>query len=442
MANIAIADLLYLAKERYSKIVSEIMNREPLLLQKFEKAADAEWDGQGRYYVIPVHLEGGQSQGFYAEGEQLPPSVAQVGDRFLCYPKAMAYTVRITRQNILAIKEGPGAFVNAKEWEVRQNTTSLREKMARAMWGDGMGVLGILAAIPVVAGGNSTITFTDQTNMQYFRKGMFIDVWEPAYPVASRRRISDMNGGSFANDETSFDVGWKILEVNRAARTIKVAGDILAGGGPGAGLDDPAAGDYVLPQNEGLGLAAAAGGSNLSTGKEITGLQALFSTGQFWPTIQTLSYATYPELQSPRDTAGAPRKLTPDLLQKMLHDIETASDKEVNFIGFDKFQMRTLLAGGLQDVRHVSAKIHLGYTEMDWNGKKFFVDRQAPPAKCVMLSTDVIGRAVLADMGPMDGAMGERIPRFAIQEWAYGADFNLINRNPVAGGWIENLTTS
>jgi len=435
VAEIKIIDILYAAKERYSKNVAEIMNREPLLLQHFNRTTDAIWDGEGKYFVMPLHLEGGQSQGFYAESEGLPPSVAQVGDRYICYPKAMAFTVKITRQNLLAIKQGPGAFFSAKEWEVRQNTISLREKMSRAMWGDGQGVLGVLSGIAVVAGGDSTLTFTNDTNMQYLRKGMFIDVWTPAFPVVTRKRISDMAGGSAAANNTSFDVGWKILEVNRAAYTIKVDGDINAG----AAGEDPAAGDYVIPQNEGINLNGATG--NLATGKEITGLQAGFSTGQFWNNIQGLAYATLTELQSPRDTAGADRNLTPDLLQVNNDAIEQASGKMINMVGMDYLQFRRLLTAGLQDVRHVSEQVKLGYTKLTWNGKTIFKDRLCPPGKVFLGSTDCIHRVVLGEFGPFDSAaMGERINGKAVYEWAFGADMNLIYSHSQGGGWIENLT--
>lgn len=438
MTVIKISDFLFAAKERYGRDVTDIMNREPLLLRKIKKATDVHWDGEGRYFVRPLRLEGGQSQGFYAEAEILPPSEPSVGDRMLIYFKSMAFTIQITRQNIIAIKQNAGAFFNAKANEVEQNTISLREKMSRAMAGDGMGVLGILAGAAVVAGGDSTLTFTDATNMQYFRKGACLDLWRPAYPVVTRTRISDMAGGSAAADNVSFDKGWRILEVNRAARTVKVDGDMNAGGG----AQNPAAGDYALPMNEGIGLNGVAAGSNLDTGKEIAGLQYLFSTGQYWPRLQALSYATYPEIQSPRDTAGAPRPLTPIMLEKMKDDIQIASGMGIDFIYFDHFQNRQLLAAGLQDVRHVSEKVALGYTEFSWNGKSFFVDRLAPPGKALLCSLDALGRVEAEDLGPMDGPQGERISRYAVQEWAYGADMNLFVRKPNAGGWIENLTTS
>lgn len=431
MADITIADLLYLAKERYSRNVADITNREPRLLNRVKKATDVEWDGEGRFFVHPIHLEGGQSQGFYAEAEQLPPSEPQVGERMIIFCKAMAFTVRITRQNLLAIKQGPGAFFNSKAHEVEENTISLLEKMSRAFGGAGMGVLGILAGAGSVAAGNTTFTFTDKTNMQHFRKGLKVDIWAPAYPVANRKNHT---GG---DDNTTFDVGWKIIDVNRAARTITVQGDH-----PAAGGDDAAAGDYVLPQNEGIGLSGAAAGSNLESGKEIMGLEGLFSTGQFFPKLQNLALGTFTELQAPRDTAGAPRAISPNLLQKMHDDIQTASGKMIDFIWLDYHQNRTLLAAGLQDVRHVSEKVKLGYTEMTWNGKPLFVDRQAHPGKVFLGSMECLGRVVLAEMGPMDGPMGERIPRFAVTEWAFGADMNLFNRQPNGGGWIEDLTTS
>ena len=425
MTDIAIKDVLFLMKERYSTDITEIMNREPLLLQRISKATDVEWDGVGKYFKRPVHLEGGQSQGFYAEGETLPPSEPQVGDSFVIYCKAMAFTVRITRQNLLALKQGLGGFVNSKSFEVNQNTMSLREKMSIAFGNEGMGVLGIVLGTPSFSTPLSTIVFNSDTNMQRFRKGMKLDGWLPAYPVVTRH--------GHANS-TTFNAGFPIFEVNRAGRTIKVTGDVTT---------SPAwaSGDYVMAQNEGIGLSGATG--NLANGKQITGLLSLFSTGNYWLTLQGLTYTSLPEISSPRNTAGSDRKLTPDLMQIMKDDIEIASKEDVDFIYLDHFQNRTLLAGGLTDVRHVSQKIKLGYTELDWNGKKLFIDRLAPPGKVFMGGLNALGRAVLADMGPMDSSPGgERIPGLAVQEWAFGADMNLFVRNPLAGGWIENLTKS
>lgn len=427
MTDIKISDVLFLMKERYSSDITEIMNREPLLLQKISRATDVEWDGVGKYFKRPVHLEGGMSQGFYAEAEALPPSEPQVGDSFLIYCKAMAFTIRITRQNLLSLKQGMGGFVNSKSFEVNQNTMSLREKMSIAFGNEGMGVIGILSVDATVAAGVSTLTFTTDTNMQYYRKGQKLEAWAPAYPVVTRHGHAS---------SATFNQGMPITEVNRAARTVKVTGDMTTA--PAA-----VAGDYIMYQNEGIGLNGAAAGSNLDSGKQITGLQQLYSTGNKWVRLQGLAYATLPELKSPRSTAGSDRNLTPDLMQVMKDDIEIASKEEVDFIWMDHFQHRKLLAGGLADVRHVSQKIKLGYTELDWNGKKIFVDRLAPPGKVFMGSLKTMGRAVLAEMGPMDASPGgERLPGFAVQEWAFGSDQNLFTRNPVAGGWLENLTKS
>ncbi len=433
MPEIKISDALWYLKERLSKDVGSIMNREPLLHNKIKKAVDAEWDGEGKYFRVPIQLEGGQSQGFYAEGEILPDSEPQVGDNFLIYPKSCAFTVRVTRQNLLAVKQGLGAFFNGKAKEVTENTLSLREKMARAFGGTGMGVLGTLSGVAVVAGGNSTLPFSTDTNMQHFRKGMRVDVWAPAYPVVTRRRLGNP---SAAADNTTFDRGWKILDVNRPQRTIVVQGDINAGGG----AQNPIAGDYVMPQNEGINLNGATG--NLATGKEYAGLEYLFSTGQYWTAIQGLSYANNTELQSPRSTAGAPRPLTPILMQRFSDAIRIASGMTPNFHWMDFDQKNLLLEAGLQDVRHVSEKVKLGITEFTWNGKDLVADRQAPPGKICLANLEALGRVEMAPLGPMDGSMGERLPRYAIQEWAFGADENLFVRQPNAGGWVENLALS
>jgi hypothetical protein len=331
--------------------------------------------------------------------------------------------VRITRQNLLSLKQGLGGFVNSKSFEVNENTISLREKMSIAFGNEGMGVLGVVAS--VTTGGTSTITFDDNTNMQRFRKGLKIDIWAPAYPVVTRHGKADA---------TTYDVGFPITIVNRSTRTVTVTGDISTS-------VTAAAGDYVMAQNEGIGLNGATG--NLATGKQIIGLWGLYNSGANWLTIQGLTYTAATELMSPRSTAGTARKLTPMMMQEMKDEIEIASKSEIDFIYMDHFQHRTLLEGGLTDVRHVSQKIKLGYTELDWNGKTIFVDRLAHPGKVFMGSLNSMGRVVMAEMGPMDAnPSGERIEGKAVNEWAFGADMNLMTRNPVAGGWIENLTKS
>jgi hypothetical protein len=413
MAESTLTALLYMAKERYSKYVVQQENVEPLLLEKVERDETMSYDTGGKYWVFPVQFPGGESVGAYLEAGNLPGgptgSLALRGEQGRINPKLNAFTERITGLSRESIKRGPKGFFDSLDQSIKSKTQYVRNDMARQMWGNGRGVLGTVLS---VAGGASpsTVTFTTDTNMQNFRVSMRLDFYDAT--LADRRVGSD----GLTDDLTTQDIGYQITLVDIASRTITVTGDVADA------TDAVVATDVAVRENTGIGVGAA------GEGTEITGLQQLVDDGTLTlVTMQNISRTTFPEWESFIDSNGGTlRPITEDLLQSTLDETETRSGKEVTFIGMNKGQRRQLLAIGLTNVRHQSAKLNLGYTELDWNGKRLFVDRQAPLQEIYMGNFAQLARFIVKEWGSLDVTPGgERIPRRDAFELAYGTYMNL-----------------
>ena len=428
VSPIKTTDLLGAMKERYIEDLIELSNRETILLDTIEADTQIRWTGEGKYAVLFIHAEGGlRGQGAYVEGGNLLLPDKQVVDQGKVYWKSLAYTIGLTGQAIAAVKKGDGSVIDAKVFENMQNAKWLREKMTRMMYGNGFGDLGTVSAIAVAAG-DTTLTMDAATNMNWFRKGMRVDGWAPGLLPANRRA-----GVGGVNDQTTEDIGWTISAVNKAAKTLLFTAQDLSA------VDSTIAGDILRPENIGLGAVGATG--NYGSGVELTGLRALVSDGNVLSTVEGFTLATYPQFKGLRDTSGIDRDLTVDLLQTVEDNISVESNSEPTdtIIPFD--QRRKLIALGLQDVRHASEELKLGFKKLTFNGREFTVDRMMLPGKVFMGSIKKsFARAVLQALGPLDkNPGGVRPSRQYAFEWIFGTDQNLIVRTPNANAWIENL---
>ena len=422
------ADFFGAMKEFYTNMMADLPNRSAILMDKIEEATSVQWGGEGKYAVVPIHVESGlRGSGAYTEGADMNVYEAQDYDQMKVYVKSLAFPIELSLEAREAVKKGPGAFIDSKGSEIEQNMKWLREKQARMGYGDGFGRLGLVEAISETGGTHTIITLTAESNIRWIRPTMRIDAWAPAYPPANRRNHS---GGADSN--TTRDVGWPVTSVTPSARQFRVLGLMVTG----AGGDATVVGDQILPENVGIGAT----GNQYGTGVEFAGFRHLVSDNNILTTLQGLTLDTYPALKGYRDTAGVDRDITIDLLQKTVDAIEDEGGKEPDFIAMNKGQRRKLLAIGLTDVRHESQKLKLGYKELDWNGKKFFVDRLAYPKMIFMGSMSAFKRATLIPLGAIDGSpAGLRIYRKTAFEWVFGTVGNMFVTHPNQCGWIEDL---
>jgi len=419
-----------MAKERYANYIVEQENVEPMLLELLERDETMDYDSGGKYWLFPVQLPGGESVGAATEGGNLPGgpegSIALRGAQGRINPKLNYLTERITGLTEASITKGVKGFFDALDRSIESKTKYARNDMSRQMWGTGRGNLGAVQAVANGAGTNDRVTLTADSNMQYIRHSMRVDFW-----------TSTLVTRNSAANQTTLDVGFNVTNVNYAARTFDVVDNAgapvnLATIGQAAVV----ATNVVVRENVGIGTGAT------GEGNEITGLQQLVDDGTLTVAImEFINRTTTPEWRSHIDANGGTlRNITEDLMQSMDDTIQTFSGKEVTFIGMGKGQRRKLIAIGLPQVQHLSAKLHLGYTEIDWNGKKFFIDRQAPLREIYMGNLAQICRFIVKPWGSIDKvAGGERLPHRDVAELAYGTYMNIGIKQSNAWGRIRDL---
>ncbi len=426
-------NLLFMMKEYYARFGVDVRNLQPKFWDRIETSKVAKYDSGGKYFTWPAEMEGGESVGAYRESGVLPGgpdgSIELKGDQPRVKPKLYAFTHRFSGLSRAAIKQGPEGFFNSVDHAIKKKTMICRNDQNRQCYGNGKGVLGTLAALPVVAAGKSTLTFDSTTNMQYFARTQRIDIWDPT--LATRRKINS----AVATNNTSEDVGWPIESVNRAARQIVVTGDVNAG----AGAEDPAVGDVVIRENVGIGVNSAP--ITAAEGNEITGLRALVQDGGESTTLQNLAFATWPEWAATVLSAGgALRPITEDLLQNGLDEAETASGEEVEMILSNKGQRRMLIRIGLAQVRQVATQLKLGYQIITWNGKALFVDRHFPFNMMLLIKESNLMKVVVKEWGSLDTtSRGERLEHRDAYELAFGGYCNIAVKRGNPGVRLNDL---
>ncbi len=413
-----LAAALWEAKEVYASYVVEQRNMDPMLLEEFESDESMEYNAGGKYFVFPVEFFGGESVGAYRESGVLhggtSGSTELKGDQGRINIKQIAMVHRVTGKALASVNKGMQGFFDTLDHAIKTKTKLTRLDMSRQLWGTGRGILGGAGIAGyggritgVTDAANSVVTFEVGTNMQHFAETMRLDFYTPAAGSLGARK-------GVASDTE--DLGAAILVVDEDARTITVDKNLV--GGPPA-LGAVAANDVAVRENVGIGVTTG-------EGNELTGLFQLVQDGDISASVQFLTHAAWPRWKSyVDDTGGTGRDITEDLLWKVIDRVESNSGKMVDFIAMNKGQRRKLLAIGLANVRHESAKFRLGYEELTFNGKKLFVDRLAPLGVIWVGNRAQVCRFIVKDWGSLDvNSGGERIPRYDIRELAYGTYIN------------------
>ena len=424
-----------MGKEVYASFFVEQRNTDPTMYDEIEDGTES-YDFGGKYFVIPVELSGGESLGAIREGGLLPGgvngSIPLDGVQAKVYPKLIYMTHALTGLDIAALQKGPKAFFNSMDRAISQKTKFVRNDIARQFHGTGRGILG--GGGTASTGGDilsctnatpSVVQFGPKTNMNHFAKSMRVEFW-----VGSTMQTRH-NGPGTAN-QTAEDQGADISEVRRAAKQIVLAQNFGA-------ADAVVAGDVCVREgacNSGLSTGIGAG-----EGQEITGLQQLVQDGNTTLNLQSIVLGTYSDYKATVDTnGGIDRDITLDLLQKTSDEINSLSGTDPNWVVMGYGQQRKLMAIGLADVRHLSEKLRLGFTEMTWNGKSFYIDRMAFNGQITLGRKDQLCRMKVKEWGSLDHVRGgQRVTRKDAYELAWGEYGNLAIKRTNAFARIGDL---
>ena len=396
------AQILQIFKEVYGPRIEAQANKSAFMYKEFDKSKQEM--AAGKYWTFPVLDEGGWGAvGSRKDGQALPLAQAESPLQATIYPKYHYATIQVSGPAIAQSKNKALAFIQAKDLEVQEKTSTLIAMLNRQCYnnsGNGLGV--------ELSDGTKSITFATDTNMNWFRKGMRIEIWDTT--LASRR-----NGtiGTAAQ-------GLTIDSVNKATRTITYSDTDIA--------SSLSATDIVCMEDARLGCTAAT-----NEGAGLTGLLFIIddvtdSTAIF----QGLSGTTYPIWTGQRLFNSATlRPLSLDLIQTAIDQAEIESGIPVDFLISGLGQRRNYLNLLWFDARYEPQNFKGGFRVLQYagghNSIDWYSDKDCPRQQVIGLNRGTIKRYEVQPLGILDemGAGTTRVHGYDLYEVLVGGYFNL-----------------
>lgn len=328
-ANLTTYDAIL--KENYAPAIVEQLNTKTILLKRLKRDSEALF---GREFVIPVHA--GFNEGVGARGENGPlPDAGKQQYKVAKYtPKYNWGQIAITEVVIKTTLKDKGAFVRALDSEVKGMANTMAMDINRQLFGDGTG---LLAKCATNSTETNTIALDESTKMSNLRVGMKVDILVMAdgTAVATNRTI------------TAIDKINKKITIDGAAITTNTTHGVYRTGNYGKELNG--LGNII---NE----TGAVGGLNPANAGE-----------EFWAATVL-------------DNGGTLRSISETLMQQAFDAPSENSDGEVTLI-IGGYGVRRAYQSLLTSLKRYVNTMDLegGFTALEYNGKPFTVDKDAPP---------------------------------------------------------------
>lgn len=401
MAAATAAALLQIFKEVYGHRIEAQANKSRVLYTEFEKSKEEM--AAGKYWTFPVLDEAGWGAvGSRKDGQTLPPATPESPLQATITPKYHYATIQVSGPAMSQSRTKALAFIQAKDLEVQEKTNSVLALLNRQCYNDSHCELGDVASDAA-----NTITFGTEVNMNWFRKGMRIDIFD--ITLATKR-----NGTTGTEAE-----GRAITVVNKTTRTITYGGSDLSG--------TIVATDRVFLEDVRLGAAAG------DEGSEMAGLKFIIDdTTDSNATFQNISGTTYPIWRGQRlFNSGTARALSLDLLQSSFDTVEVESGMNLDYIISGKGQRRAYVNLLWFDARYEPQVMKGGFRVLQYAGGDQSIDWRSDkdcwPGVVVGLTRASIKRYEVQGLGILDhdntGTL--RISGKDVYEILIGGYFNL-----------------
>lgn len=284
MAQFNLTTATNLFKIKYGKLSDNTYNSANVLLARVKKSYD--FTGKRMDIAVPTSFAGGVGSG------SLPtPNYAAIQDAQIT-AKKMYSVIQIDRESIKAASNNEGAFVELTKFSVQKGVESWMRNMSRALFNDGSGALGTIAAGGVSGAGP----------------------WDVVISAASWKE-SNFEEKDYVNLASSSAV-FEVTAVAPATRTVTLAAV--------SGSYTPLAGDVIYMQNSKNNDPSGLKGVLDAT----SGSQYAVPVGRRWQATQV-------------GASGA--GLTPDIMNQTMLEIQRKSGKVPNLILTSFTQYRKLL---------------------------------------------------------------------------------------------------
>lgn len=371
-------------KKVYLEVVSNQLNTNSNpLLTKIEQTTRDVW-GKEIIKVAPFGINGGVGAG--DEAGELPQSAGNSYVKFVTELKNLYGKIEISDKAIRASQNSVGAFVNLLNAEMEGLVKASQFNFGRMLFGDGTGVLATISAVE-----SNVITCDSVKNMI---EGLVVDI--------------------YTADKTKVLSGARITAIDRLAKTFAVDKTLP---------ETVVADCFVTVQN--------------SYGKELTGLGAIFGTGNLygvnrsanaWMTPYTSTVTTI------SDTA----------IQTAIDYLDENVGSTVDYITCSsdvKRLYQAYLASNKQNIEYI--ELAGGIKALSYNGIPVVSDRFVADGTMYLLNTSEFALHQLCDwqwLAGEDGRILKQKPGFATYSATLVKYADLICNKPAGQAKLTGIT--
>jgi len=273
MATETIATLTNILKDKFLPALnSEVASYDAIADIFTDKSSDAEWSGDGRKAITYHEMAWQEGVGAIGDGANLPTPGLEDIQQGAINMKFLYGSFELTGPSMI-LSDGKNSYVNALTLKMNNLKKRLKKELGRIIWGTGSGRLALATA--AVAANATTIPvntpggFTGTYGARFLRKGMIILVTNDNATIAGVTTV------------TAVDPAGLTVTVSPGIPVALVAGAII----------------YRVSTTGATSFAES------SKDNEPDGILKIVSDASIAATFETLSRATYPQLNSTVDTA-------------------------------------------------------------------------------------------------------------------------------------------
>lgn len=339
----------------YLPVLQQQFNKEIILYNRVKRDKE---NVEGKKYLFPVHSAWGETTGAITELGTIPAP----GNESTAESSGTLQTVmgkfQVSTKVIAATKSDKGSFVRAVDMKLRNVADNLKKDLNWMVQSDGTGALA-----KITVGANSVTLTLD--NSLPVRINMLLNAWSAK--VAGTQRT----GGGNDRTVTNINYDTHVMTINAA-------------------WTDQVVNDYIF-KSTGRGI-------------NVMGLLGIVDDATFVGVLQGIDRSTSAYWNaSVLGNSGTNRALTQVLLQGAEDKPYIKAGGKISAFFSNLGQRQNYVQLVTADRRYINTlKFDAGYEALEYNGKPWFVDRDAYKNVVFALDESVLRFAMMDEIGWMD----------------------------------------
>lgn len=338
----------------YLPVLQQQFNKEIVLYNRIKRDRE---NVVGKKFYFPVHSAWGETSGAIGEDSAIPAPGTESTAESSGPVRTVFGKFEVTTKVIAATKNDRGAFVQAVDFKLKNVGDNLRKDLNWMLNSDGSGALAKITA-------GATTTSLTADNSLNVRKNMVLNMW------SARTGGTQRTGGGAAKTVTDVNYDTHVITIDTA-------------------WSDGSNNDFIF-KSTGRGI-------------NVMGLLGVVDDGDFVGTLQNIARATNEYWKSTALENATDRDLTQVLLQQMEDKAYIKGGGKLSAFYSNLGQRSNYVQIVTADRRYVNTlKFDAGFEALEYNGKPWFVDRDAEKKVVFGLDESVLRFFMLADIDWMD----------------------------------------